>query len=286
MDQGLKRSGISIGQAFEIDSLACRTYRANHGNHVVECDLAKKMVLEQDTCHGMVFTYPCNKYSSIADIHGTRTGDELYLHALRHLAIARPEFYLVENVPKMACFKVVMEAMTAMPDYYFQIFCPVNSTIWVPQKRARLFIIATRRSFNFRPPESCKAASLADIIESDPNVTIPKALETRMNGGYRDRPIISDPSKGDLAPTALAHYGKDRSTRVLVDKRYPFGVRPYSVREYARLQGLEDSFVFPVTDNQAFKQIGNGVTTQAAEWFGNEIKRYMKLAHTISKKVA
>lgn len=57
----------------------------------------------------MVFTYPCTKYRTIADIHGTRTGDELFLHTLRHLAIARP-------------------------DYYVQVFCPIKSETWLPQR--------------------------------------------------------------------------------------------------------------------------------------------------------
>lgn len=286
MDEGLKRAGLTIGQAFEIDKAACATYRANHGANIVETDISTELVLAQDECHGMVFTFPCNKYSAIASIHGQRTGDELYLHALRHLAVARPEFYLVENVPKMRAFKVVMEAMLSMPDYYIQVFCPVNTTIWLPQQRERLFIIATRRHFNFRPPENTKPLSLEDILEKNPVVNWPKALQNRMTGKYRDRPIISDPSKGDIAPTALAHYGRDRSTRVLADKRYPLGVRPYSVREYARLQGLDDNFVFPVTDNQAYKQIGNGVTVQAAEWFGREIVRYMNQSKYYLKKTA
>ena len=85
MDIGLMSAGLTINQAFELDPDACATYRHNLGSHVVQCDLTKQLVLEQDTCDGMVFTYPCTKYSSIADIHGTRTGDELFLHALRHL---------------------------------------------------------------------------------------------------------------------------------------------------------------------------------------------------------
>lgn len=276
MDVGLIQSGIQINQAFELDKDAIATYRYNLGDHVVRCDLAEQLVLEQDSCDGMVFTYPCTKYSAIADIHQARTGDELFLHALRHLAVARPEFYVVENVPGMRAFPVVMEAMTKLPDYYVQVFCPVKSEQWLPQRRSRLIIIGTRRNFTIRPPESTTPVKLADIVEQEPSVTLPRAIKNRMSGQYRDRPIISDPARGDIAPTCVAHYAKDKSTRLLADSRFPLGVRPYSVREYARLQGLPDSFAFPVSDTAAYRQIGNGVSVPVGRWIGSEMKRYMQ----------
>jgi DNA (cytosine-5)-methyltransferase 1 len=98
-----------------------------------------------------------------------------------------------------------------------------------------------------------------------------------MNGMYRDLPIISDPSQGHIAPTCLAHYSRDKSTRLVVDKRFPMDVRPYSVREWARLQGLDDSFTFPVSNSNAYKQIGNGVPKPIGQWLGSEMKRYMSL---------
>lgn len=275
MDLGLVSAGIDVNQAFELDADACKTYRANFGDHIQQCDLAKQLVMEQDSCDGMVFTYPCTKYSTIGDIHGTRTGDELFLHALRHLAIARPEFYVVENVPGMRAFPVVMEAMTKMPDYYINVFCPIKSELWLPQRRDRLIIIGTKRPFTVRPPENSRPISLAEILETSPEVTLPKAIKARMNGEYRDLPIISDPSKGDIAPTCVAHYAKDKSTRLVVDKNYPMGVRPYSIREWARLQGVDDSFVFPVSNTAAYRQIGNGVPKQVGHWIGSEMIRYM-----------
>src|SRR5260370_20949573 len=97
--------------------------------------------------HVMVATYPCTKYSPIADIHGVRTGDDLFLHFFRHVAIRRPELYVVENVPGMKKFPVVMEAMTKLPDYYVHVACPVNSSLRRPQKRDRLPVIANQRHF-------------------------------------------------------------------------------------------------------------------------------------------
>lgn len=275
MDVGLLSAGIVINEAFELDKDACKTYRHNIGDHIKHCDLAEQLVLEQDTCDGMIFTYPCNSYSTIADIHEKRTGDELFLHALRHLAVAQPEFFCCENVPGMMKFPVVMEAMTQLKNYYVTVFCPVKSEQWLPQRRDRLIIIGTRKHFNVRPPKSTTRIKLSDIVEPDPQVTLPGSIRSRMTGKYRDKPIISDPLKDDIAPTAVSHYAKDKSTRLIADKRFPMGVRPYTVREYARLQGVPEWFEFKSSNTEAFRQIGNGVSIPVAAWVGNEMKRYM-----------
>lgn len=276
MDIGLLEAGLKIGQSFELDPVACRVHRENLGDHVVECDITQKLVLDERDCDVKAFTYPCTKYSTIGDIHGVRTGDELFLHALRHMVIKPPEIYVVENVPGMRAFPVVMEAMQKLPDYYVQTFCPIRSHTWLPQKRDRLIIIGSRKPFNFRPPEHTRAITLAEILERDPRVTIPKAVAHRMQGKYRDLPIISDPERGDLAPTCVAHYAKDKSTRLVADKRFPMGVRPYSVREYARLQGVPDWFQFNCSDTDAYRMIGNGVSVPVGRWIGQEIQRYFR----------
>ena len=276
MDIGLMQAGLNINQAFELDASACKTYRHNLGEHMKQCDISHELVLENDSCDGMFFTYPCTKYSTIANIHNMRTGDDLFLHSLRHLAIAKPEFYVVENVPGMRAFPVVMEVMTKLPDYHIQTFCPIKSEHWLPQRRDRLIIIGTRKKFNVRPPRKTKQVSLKSLMERNPDISLPKAIKVRMQGGYRDLPIISDPNAGDIAPTCVAHYARDKSTRLVKDKRYPLGVRPYSVREFARLQGVPDWFEFPVSDTAAYKQIGNGVSVPVGYWIGKEIKRYMQ----------
>jgi len=273
-DIGLMQAGVDIQQSFELNPVACQVQRENLKHEVIQSDLSQKLVLDEHRADAMVFTYPCTKYSRIADIHGTRTGDEMFLHALRHVAVSDPEMYVIENVPGMRAFPVVMEAMTELPNSYVETFCPVQSQTWLPQKGDRLIIIGTKCPFSFRPPESVKPTLLKDILEKDPKITLPKAIKARMNGEYRDLPIISDPEKNDLAPTCVAHYAKDKSTRLVKDPRFPMGVRPYSVREFARLQGVPDWFEFNCSDTEAYKQIGNGVSVPVGHWVGGQMNRY------------
>ena len=277
-DIGFLQAGIQINQSFEIDSLCCETQRKNFNHEVIQVDLTKKLVKQEEKAPVMIGTYPCTKYSTAADIHGVREGDDLFLHFFRHIAIQQPEVYIVENVPGMKKFPIVMEAMTQLPDYYVSVFCPVNANIWLPQERERLILIGSRKPFTWKAPESKKKLSLSDIIEDNPEVEIPQYVYNRINkkGNYRDIPIISDPDKGDHAPCVVAHYAKDRGTRLIADKNFPYGVRPYTVREYARLQGVPDDFVFIGTDCQNYRMIGNGVPVPIGRWLGGELKRYFR----------
>jgi DNA (cytosine-5)-methyltransferase 1 len=277
-DLGLQRGGVRIQQSFELDAACCATLRLNFGHEVVESDLTKELAKRSRPCDFMAFTYPCTKYSPIADIHGARTGDELYLHALRQTVLQRPEVYVHENVPGMRKFAVVMEAITELPDYYVTVFCPVKACTWLPQRRDRLIVLGSRRPFGWRPPEQSRPVTLAEILEDEPEIEIPDYVYQRLRGHYRDRPIISDPAAGDVAPTCVAHYAKDVSTRLVRDRRYPEGVRPYSVREYARLQGVPDAFRFAGTTADQYRQIGNGVAVPVGEWAGRELVRYFETA--------
>jgi DNA (cytosine-5)-methyltransferase 1 len=274
MDLGLTNAGIEIVRSVEIDTKCCETLRRNFKHRIDQCDIRLETVLDKGATDIIVGTYPCTKYSAIADIHGTRTGDDLYLHFFRHLALKQPEAYVVGNVPGMRKFPVVMEAMSKLPGYYMNIFCPLDANNWLPQHRKRLILIGTKRQHSISAPTNTRRVTLKEIIESAPGMVVPDYVVRRINGGYRDKPIISDPDKDHLAPTCVAHYAKDRGTRMVVDRSHHLGVRPYTVREYARLQGVPDWFQFSGSDSDAYRQIGNGVAEPVARWVGEELIKY------------
>ncbi len=278
MEIGLMQAGINMVQSLDLDREAthCMKQNPHYFSHpILTADIKDKTVLEQPSSDIIVGTYPCTKYSAIADLHGARTGDDLFLHFFRHIAIEQPEMYVVENVPGMKKFKVVMEAMTKLPDYYVNVFCPVDAANWLPQRRKRLILFGTRKPFTIAAPAGLhKKPRLKDIIEKDPSVEMPDYVLNRINGKYRDLPIIVDPEyHNSIAPTCVAHYAKDLGTRLVKDKNSQHGLRPFSIREYARLQGFPDDFIFE-NKRSAYKLIGNAVPVQMGEWVGREAVRY------------
>ena len=278
MELGLMFAGIELVQSLDLDKEAtdCMKYNSNYFKHpILTTDIKDKTVLEQPKTDIIVGTYPCTKYSPIADIHGTRTGDDLFLHFFRHIAIERPEMYIVENVPGMKKFKVVMEAMTKLPNYYVNVFYPIDAANWLPQRRKRLILFGTKKPYSIlAPKQSTKRVQLKDILENNPNVEMPDYVVSRIKGKYRDLPIMIDPEQSNaIAPTCVAHYAKDLSTRLVIDHKSKFGLRPFSIREYARLQGFPDDFIF---DNKrsSYRLIGNAVPVDMGKWVGQVAMSY------------
>lgn len=278
MEIGIMQAGIKIIQSLDLDIEATNCMKINDhyfSHNILTSDIKDKTVLDQPETDIIVGTYPCTKYSPIADIHGTRTGDDLFLHFFRHIAIEQPEMYIVENVPGMRKFKVVMEAMTKLPDYYVNVFCPIDAAIWLPQRRKRLILVGTRKPFQISPPKESKhKIRLKDILEKDPEVEMPEYVIRRIQGKYRDLPIIVDPNEiNAIAPTCVAHYAKDLSTRLLKGKSSQYGVRPFSIREYARLQGFPDDFHFE-NKRSSYRLIGNAVPVHMGKWVGDVAIKY------------
>lgn len=177
MDLGMIEAGINILESYEIDAKAVATLKMNFNHTINQSDITQITVLDQQDADVYIGTFPCTKYSNIADISGTRTGDDLFLHFFRHIALSKPEVYVIENVPGMRKFQVVMECMTRLPDYYVRIECPVNANWWLPQERKRLIVIGTRKPFNnldYPLAINQMPVNVGDILESDPEIHIPE----------------------------------------------------------------------------------------------------------------
>ena len=116
--------------------------------------------------------------------------------------------------------------------------------------------------------------NLKSFLESNPDVDMPDYVLSRIKGNYRDKPIFIDPDQpGAIAPTCVAHYAKDLGTRLVKDKNYKHGYRPFSVREYARLQGVPDDYKLE-NKRSSYKIIGNGVAVPMGRWCGEQAMKY------------
>jgi DNA (cytosine-5)-methyltransferase 1 len=64
------------------------------------------------------------------------------------------------------------------------------------------------------------------------------------------------------------------------------GVRYFTIREAARLQGLPDGFEFPISWSESMRQLGNAVPVQLAQTAGKWVTGMLARAHAAARRAA
>ena len=262
-----------------------QTYFANFGEQP-DGDITKvdeNSIPDHDI---LVAGFPCQPFS-IAGVSkkqslGRATGFEdktqgtLFFDICRILKAKRPKAFMLENVKNLKShdrgrtFKVITEALEEL-DY--EVFHAVlDGQNYVPQHRERILIVGFDRKrydrdigfrFNITPVESRPV--IKDILETnvDDKYTLTDKLWTYLqNYAAKHRAAgngfgygIADPN--GVSRTLSARYYKDGS-EILIEQEGK-NPRRLTPRECARLQGFPDNFIIPVSDTQAYKQLGNSV---------------------------
>lgn len=179
----------------------------------------------------------------------------------------------------------------------------------VPQKRERLVIVAIRNDvahipFEFPEPyskiyavkDALKKGDLfdADVPKSE-GQKYPKRKAEIMDmvppGGYwRDLPL--DVQKEYMLKSYYLGGGKTGMARRMswdepcltltcapaqkqTERCHPEETRPFTVREYARIQTFPDSWAFEGPQTQQYKQIGNAVPVNLAYEIGVSVVRFL-----------
>jgi DNA (cytosine-5)-methyltransferase 1 len=174
----------------------------------------------------------------------------------------------------------------------------------VPQKRERLFLVGLRKDANLKfeyPKQNKKILTLNDTLKKGIlyDCDVPKSLgqkypkekESVMNlvppGGYwRDLPL--DIQKSYMKDSFYLGGGKTGMARRIswnepsltltcspaqkqTERCHPDETRPFTVREYARIQTFPDDWFFSGSLSSQYKQIGNAVPVNLAKSVGQMI---------------
>src|SRR3990167_8167342 len=67
------------------------------------------------------------------------------------------------------------------------------------------------------------------------------------------------------------------------ERCHPDETRPFTIREYARIQTFPDDWEFYGSVSSQYKQIGNAVPVKLAEEIGKQIIRALSNAETVSE---
>lgn len=221
---------------------------------------------------------PCT-YWSIAQTRNRETepsgmGWELFENYLIALAKFEPNFFLYENNKSMSA--AIRAEITKR--FGFEPVC-INSALVSAQNRQRLYWCGKRNpdgtysAVPVKQPDD-RGIMLQDILgsgqawnEKSYNLTtrccgaIPADTFKRHRHTMAAEPVSQDVNKSrpvyEVKNGLITINGKQYSIK-LADGCYI--IRKLTVTECKRLQTVPDNYVFPVSDTQAYKMLGNGWT--------------------------
>ena len=166
----------------------------------------------------------------------------------------------------------------------------------VPQNRERIYIVGFKENikFNFPKPHNMHV-KIEDILENELNESFYLSHEY-LEGLKKHRARHEAKGNGfgyviiprDGIANALVCGGMGKERNLVKDKilqnvwrkegdeiqlRNNEGIRKMTPREWARLQGFPDSFEFPVSMTQAYKQLGNSVAVPVIKAIAEQMKK-------------
>ena len=301
----------------EIDTYAAQTYEANYGDNPLS-DITKVDPCDIPNFDILLAGFPCQAFS----IAGRKGGFEdtrgtLFFNVANILKHKRPKAFLLENVKGLTMHgggQTLTTILGVLDDLDYNVKAQVlnSRNFGVPQNRERIYIAGFLKSdSNFSFPENNKQVPLKGVLESSP--VSPKYYLSQRYYDTLKKHKKRHAGKGngygymllDLEniANAIVVGGMGRERNLIVDTRvkkhpeyktYPKKinvdcVRSLTPREWARLQGYPESFKFPVSDTQAYKQLGNSVTVPVINALAKNMIKQLdinkgQIKHTIRQK--
>lgn len=295
----------------EWDTYSKKTYDANFGE-VPFGDITKINESEIPDHDILLGGFPCQPFSiagvskknALGRAHGflDETQGTLFFDVARIIKHKMPKAFMLENVKNLVShdkgktFTIIKETLKELG--YSIHFKVLDGQHFVPQHRERIIIVGFNNNifngeetFEFPKMGDAKFA-VRDILEDivDPKYTLSDKL-----WNYLQEYAKKHKAKGNgfgfgltnldsISRTMSARYYKD-GAEILIPQD-ALNPRRLTPRECARLQGFPDSFIIPVSDNQAYKQFGNSVVTPLIQAVGkNIIKEISKINEPTKSKV-
>ncbi|MBQ9636127.1 MAG: DNA cytosine methyltransferase [Acidaminococcaceae bacterium] len=305
---GFEQAGIE-GLAFvEIDHCACSTLKHNRpGWNILEGDIHnidfRKYKDKIDVVSGGA---PCQAFSyagkklGFGDTRGT-----LFAEFARCVKEVQPKMFLFENVrgllshDKGRTYKTIEHEFEGLGySVQYQI---LNACYYgVGQKRERIIVIGIRNDLKdkitFTYPEPDKEwTTLKQALSFCPksegqafSETKRKVMQLVPPGGcWVDLP--EDVAKAYMGKSYYSGGGRRGMARRIgwdepcltlttspsqkqTERCHPEETRPFTVREYARIQSFPDYWEFTGTVSDQYKQIGNAVPVEMARRIGVQIR--------------
>ncbi len=305
---GLEKSGFHVKALVEYDKYAAQTLRINRPTwNVIEEDIIKvsengirKHLPNNCDIDFVSGGYPCQAFSyagrklGLDDVRGT-----MFFYFAKIIDDLRPKVFLAENVRGLSSHDSGKTLQTMIGIYenmgYKVTWHLLKANDYgVAQKRERVAIIGIRNDLDvtYRIPKVFDYKPvLRDVLKNVPpsvGEAYPekkrKVIDLVPPGGYwRDLP--EQIAKNYMGKSFYSGGGRTGMARRIswnepcltltcspaqkqTERCHPDETRPFTVREYARIQSFPEIWKFFGTMGQQYKQIGNGVPVLLAKAIG------------------
>ena len=309
---GLEEAGIKGLEFVEFDHDACNTLRTNRPKwNIIEDDIHNVDFTRYSGKIDIVTGgFPCQAFSYAGKKLGFEdTRGTLFHEFARCVKEVNPKMFLAENVKgllshdKGRTFSTIINVFEGL-GYTLQ-YKVLNACFYgVGQKRERVVIIGIRNDltdkikFNYPVPDkewTTLRTALKDCPESEGesySENKKKVMELVPAGGcWVDLP--SDIAKAYMKKSYYSGGGRRGMARRIAwdepcltlttspsqkqtERCHPDETRPFTVREYERIQSFPDTWEFAGKMSNKYKQIGNAVPVEMARRIGVQVVKTLR----------
>ncbi len=309
---GLERAGLKNELLVEFDKDCVDTLKENRPHWNVRLENVSDVNFKGMQADVVTGGFPCQSFSyagkrlGFEDIRGT-----LFFEFARCIKEVKPSIFIGENVAGLVSHdegRTLKTMLEVLKDLGYEVQHKVVNAVehGVPQKRKRILIVGTKKGIKFTyPTPETKKAVLRDALKNVPKsdgqsfserrkkilshvppggcwVNLPEPLKKEymgksINSGGGKRGMARRISWEEPCLTLTCSPSQKQTDRI-----HPDETRPFTVREYARIQTFPDTWTFKGSLSSRYKQIGNAVPVLLAEKIGKQIIR--ALEETIPEK--
>jgi len=317
---GLEKAGFETKALIEYDKYCCNTLRENRPKwNVVENDITKVVendlnkFLNYKGLDLLSGGFPCQAFSyagkklGLEDVRGT-----MFYYYAEILKELKPKMFLAENVRGLISHdngRTLKTIVNVFEEIGYAVSYKLLNAVnyGVAQKRERIVIIGIRndlKKFIHKYPLPFeKILTIKDVLKDVPKsvgavypIKKKKVLDLVPPGGYwRDLP--DEVAKEYMGVSYYSGGGRTGMARRIswdepsltltcspaqkqTERCHPEETRPFTVREYARIQGFPDEWNFNGSMAVQYKQIGNAVPVNFAKVIGLSIINTLNSIHT------
>lgn len=275
---------FDIACAIDNDKYAIDTFNANFEQQAICSDIQSVPTNTIPSVDIVVGGFPCQSFSTVNPTKNpTDDRGQLYKKMAHFLREKQPAAFIAENVKGMLVLRKGAIFRSIISEFercgYVVRYQLINAADFgVPQKRQRVFMVGIRKdlgfAFDFPTPthsENRAAGTHAwnglgsvihNVVPEDPKYFFSDKAVRGMKNAKKNMKRGLWQNLSEPCLTITSHLAKvsinSRDPVLLVDakkERY----RRFTPREAARIQSFPDSFVFPVSEFQAYRQIGNAI---------------------------